>query len=558
MTVDCDVAIVGAGPTGLTLANILGQMGIRTVLIERNQATVREPRAVSIDDESLRTMQAIGLLDEVLDNVALDYGSHYFTPGGRRFAIVAPSTREYGFPRRSAFQQPKLEATLRDGLHRYANVTCLFGCAYDASEVHPDRIDISLTSQDGRRYTLNARYLVGCDGARSVIRKQIGSTLSGSSYDKRWLIVDLASTKERLRQTRVVCNPQRPFLTLPGPAGVRRYEFMLHDHETDQIAGSPDFVKGLLAANGPDADEPIVRRQVYTFHARIADRWRSDRIFLAGDAAHLSPPFAGQGMNSGIRDAQNLGWKLATVVAGEIGPRLLDTYQPERAPHARALVQLAVNMGRIMMPTSQVQAWLTQAAFRLTKLAPRLQAHFAEMKYKPKPFYRDGFVTPEDAGLGIAGRMVPQPNIDLGGGKSAMLDELLGQNFALLAFGPNAQSTLATAARHDFGFANLRKIAILPGDYNPGSGTADADIIGRDMANLFQHFVPVGSDCLILVRPDRYIAAAATASEDAVASMATRLRALIADSRAPQEASAAARTSREEARRTLRMVRSGR
>jgi 3-(3-hydroxy-phenyl)propionate hydroxylase len=523
----CDVAIVGSGPTGLTLANLLGLNGIQTVLIERNLETVREPRAVSIDDESLRTMQATGLIEEVLRNAALDYGALYFTPGGHQFAAVTPATREYGFPRRSAFRLPILEASLREGLSRFANVICLFGTTYGEFAERDDGVDVSLTDAQGNPASIRARYLVGCDGARSAIRKQIGSNLGGSTYDKRWLIIDLASTKERLRQTRVACNPRRPFLTLPGPAGLRRYEFMLHDDETDEIATSPDFVRKLLAENGPDADEPIERRQVYAFHARIVDKWRSGPVFLAGDAAHLSPPFAGQGMNSGLRDAQNLAWKLASVIRGVIGPGLLDTYQMERSPHAKALVQLSINIGHVMMPASPLHAWLTQAAFRLMNFAPRLKSYFAEMKYKPKPFYQSGFLVHDDSSLQIVGRMLPQPIVEVVGQKPFLLDELFGQDFALLAYGPRAQAMLSLADSCDFGIPNLRKVAILPSDYNPDPGIKQAGVVVRDIGDGFRNLRPAIGECVILVRPDRYIAAAATSEPGAITAMAGRVRALV-------------------------------
>jgi 3-(3-hydroxy-phenyl)propionate hydroxylase len=534
MSSTCDVVIVGSGPTGLTLANLLGLNGIRTVLIERNLETVREPRAVSIDDESLRTMQATGLIDEVLRDVALDYGSLYFTPGGHQFAAVTPVTREYGFPRRSAFRQPKLEAALRQGLARFAHVTCLFETTYNEFAERDGWVDVSLTDAQGKPASIRTRYLVGCDGARSAIRRQIGSDLGGSTYDKRWLIIDLASTKERLRQTRVACNPRRPYLALPGPAGLRRYEFMLHDDETDEIATSPDFVRKLLAESGPDADEPIERRQVYTFHARIVDKWRSGPVFLAGDAAHLSPPFAGQGMNSGVRDAQNLGWKLASVIRGAIGPGLLDTYQMERSPHAKALVQLSINIGHVMMPASPLHAWLTQAAFRLMNFAPKLKSYFAEMKYKPKPFYKSGFLVDDNSDAGVVGRMLPQPMVESASQKLFLLDELFGQDFALLVYGPSAQATLSLADSLDFGIPSLRKVAVLPSDYNPDPGIKSPGVVVRDIGNGFGNFRSAIGDYVILVRPDRYIAAAATSEPGGVTAMADRVRALVESCGVPQ------------------------
>jgi 3-(3-hydroxy-phenyl)propionate hydroxylase len=348
----------------------------------------------------------------------------------------------------------------------------------------------------------------------------------GSTYRQRWLIVDLAHTKERLRQTRVICNPARPLITLPGPDGTRRYEFMLHEGEHEELAVAPDFVRDLLAAHGPDADAPIVRRQVYTFHARIADRWRQGRVFLADDAAHLSPPFAGQGMNSGIRDAHNLGWKLAEVVAGRLGPALLDTYQAERAPHARALIELATQMGRLMMPRSRAQAFMVQAAFRLACLSPRLQAYFAEMKYKPKPLYRDGFIAPARDGLTQVGRMLPQPQIEDLDRHRMLLDDRLGSQFCPLAYGQEAQHALAQASAFDLGLPDLRQIAVLPMIFNPAPDRSEVEVV-RDVADALAPSMPEGKTLVLLVRPDRYVAAAAIPSPHSLKVLAADIKDLL-------------------------------
>jgi 3-(3-hydroxy-phenyl)propionate hydroxylase len=376
---------------------------------------------------------------------------------------------------------------------------------------------------------VRASYVIGADGARSTIRRVIGAEMVGSTYEQRWLIVDLASTKEHFRQTRVVCNPERPMITLPGPHGIRRYEFMLRKDETEAVATAPEFVRELLAANGPDADAPVVRRQVYTFHARIANRWQSARVFLAGDAAHLSPPFAGQGMNSGIRDAHNLAWKLAAVVQGRLGPGVLATYARERSPHAWALINLAVNMGRVMMPTSRWQARAVQSAFQATRFVPPVQAYFTQMKYKPKPFYREGFLIEGDA-LGLVGRMIPQPLVEVRWHLCVRLDDLIGNAFGLIAVGANAQKTLARARAIEPNLANLRPVAVLPSRFNADPEGPSDILVGRDVDDVLVGAVPNDRDMLLLARPDRYVAAAALVDDPAqISSFGVAVNGLVDD-----------------------------
>lgn len=530
----CDVVIIGAGPTGLTLANLLGKAGVSVIVIERNPSTVQAPRAVSIDDESLRTMQAAGLVEKVLENIALDYGYQYITANNVVFAQVEPTAREYGWPRRNAFTQPELEATLREGLARFPNVKALFETCFENVKEDADGVTVQIKCQDGELRNIRARYLAATDGGRSALRKHIGAQMTGSTYRERWLIVDLKDTKERFRLTRVLCNPKRPTICLPGPGGRRRYEFMVHKGETDEIISTEPKVRELLAMFGPDADSTIVRRQVYTFHARMADKWNTKRIFLGGDAAHLTPPFAGQGMNSGVRDAHNLAWKLACVVKGELGPRLLDSYFKERSPHAWSLIEMAVNIGKVMMPTSRIQAFVIQAAFRLMRFIPPMHAYFVQMKYKPKPFYNKGFVLPDDGGLNVVGRMQPQPVVEHLDRSRVKFDELAGEGFALVAFGDNAQATLGACAAHDFGLPRLARIAVLPHSMNIDRAADPAILAVRAVDEFFEERLPKGREILLVIRPDRYAAAACDVTDAAkIADFAARVRALARSTAAP-------------------------
>lgn len=429
------VVVVGAGPTGLTLASLLARYGVEVLVIERNESTVREPRAVSIDDEALRTMQAAGVVESILPDIVLGYGSHYYSPLGKCFLRVQPKTREYGYPRRNAFRQPRLEGKLREHLASEPRAELWFNSEVIGLEQDPERVVVRVRRGDGSISEVACSYLAACDGSKSFVRRALGIEMTGSTFRERWLIIDLGSTQDPGRDTKVFCNPARPAISLPGPHGTRRFEFMLHDGETEEQALDPGNIARWLRLYGTDHNSPIVRKTVYTFHARVAERWSDGRVFLAGDAAHLTPPFAGQGMNSGVRDAHNLAWKLAFVLRGRLGPKLLDTYEPERRPHAWQMIQLAVRMGHVMMPRNWVAAIGMDLAFRLLGLLPSVRDYFAEMKYKPKPRFREGFLVrggTRGAGEELVGRLFPQPSIARGNG-DVLLDELLGDGFALLA-----------------------------------------------------------------------------------------------------------------------------
>jgi len=453
------VIVVGAGPTGLTLAGLLARYGIDVLIIERNPQTVQEPRAVSIDDESLRTMQSVGVINELVPKIVLGYGSEYFSPAGRRFLKVKPTTLEYGYPRRNAFRQPVLELILRDKLSRYVNATIWF----ETELVEFAQSEEAVTARvrrHGEIVELTCDYLVGCDGARSFVRQSLGIEMHGSTFRERWLIIDLEQTTDLTRDTKVYCNPMRPCLSLPGPNGTRRFEFMLHDGEQDDDVLAPNNVAALLRLYGTDDRAVLRRKVVYMFHARMADRWRAGRIFLAGDAAHLTPPFAGQDMNSGVRDAHNLAWKLAAVVSGQLGDALLDSYETERRDHAAEMIQLAIRMGQVMMPRGRAQALAFQTFFRALALYPAARSYFAEMKYKPKPRFNRGFLLAPKSGLkeSLVGKLFPQALVMTGAGL-APLDDVLGDGFALIAPPGTPPQMLADLRPSEVGKLPIRTVA---------------------------------------------------------------------------------------------------
>jgi 3-(3-hydroxy-phenyl)propionate hydroxylase len=520
------VVVVGAGPTGLTVANVLGLAGLDVLVVERNATTVQEPRAVSIDDESLRTMQAIGLIDRVLPDLVLGYGSHYFTRHGRCFAKVLPQTREFGYPRRSAFRQPLLEAQLRAGLERFDNVEAWFNYEVTGLERDKEGVRLQVRHGDGNQGTVWCDYLAACDGGRSTVRKHLGIKLEGSTFAERWLIVDLEGNQDPFPHTKVFCDPQRPCLNLPGPHATRRFEFMLFEHESDEAAVEPEFVRKLLEAHGIAAGSATISRaRVYTFHARVATRWSESRIFLAGDAAHLTPPFAGQGMNSGIRDAFNLGWKLAAVLSGKAGAGLLRSYEQERKPHTWQMIDLAIQMGRVMMPKGRLPASVVQLGFRALGLCPPARNYVTEMKYKPKPRFMEGFFVPDGKGIRrtLAGRMFPQPIVMRPDGKLTLLDEALGAGFALVAFGQSPERALARWGQPVWEKLSVRRVGIyslpcsLP-HQTVKAGILDAAVVDSERAVAATWKGYEGQ--LLVLRPDRYVLGAFPESEPEAAAEA--------------------------------------
>ncbi|MGA2494061.1 MAG: bifunctional 3-(3-hydroxy-phenyl)propionate/3-hydroxycinnamic acid hydroxylase [Roseiarcus sp.] len=506
---DTDVLIVGAGPTGLTLANLLGRMGVRTLVVERNATTVDEPRAVSIDDESMRVMQAIGLSREIEAIVASGYGSRYLSPSRRCFALVDPISKEYGFDKRNGFQQPELEDELRRGLDRWTTTRCLFRHEFVAFRQTNAGVVAEAQAPDGGDISISSRYLVGADGGRSSVRKQLGVALEGSTFAERWLIVDLARTENRFRHTEVFCDPRRPSITLPGPGGIRRYEFMLRAGEDELAMVQEAFVRRLLEETGPDRDAELRRVRVYTFHARSSSKWREGRVFLAGDAAHLTPPFAGQGMNSGLRDAHNLAWKLAEALAAADAEPILASYEIERKPHAWEMIMLALRMGQVMMPTSRWQGLAVRALFRTLSLYPPARDYLAQMKYKPKPRFRAGLVWADGRRerVTVVGRLLPQPLVEDAGRARRLFDECLPDRPIVLVFDEFPDRALRPGDREALSAAGAAIVGLTPEWMNPAP--QDFPVL-RDVSRFFSQQPWRGYlGSALLLRRDRYVAAAA-------------------------------------------------
>lgn len=350
------VVVVGAGPTGVTVATLLATYGVPSLVVDRWPGVYPQPRAVHLDDEVYRILVRMGV-DEAFDAISRpSLGLRLVDTDLRVLAEFdrSGSAPSNGHPRASMFDQPELEALLRRNLDSHPAVTLRGDVEVLDLDQHPDRVRVHLRDRTtGVEESLEARYVLGCDGANSMVRERIGVEYEDLDFDQRWLVVDI-ETRADLQQwegVHQVCDTRRAATYMRVGATRYRWEFqLLEDECAADFAGIDDLVPLLAPWTGRavPADLEVVRVGEYTFRAAIAARWRSRRVFLLGDAAHLTPPFIGQGMGAGMRDAANLAWRLAGVLGGSLPDSVLDGYERERRPHARAMIQLARATGIVM------------------------------------------------------------------------------------------------------------------------------------------------------------------------------------------------------------------
>ena len=504
---DSSVIIVGAGPTGLMLGNLLGILGIDTLILERNTGLSDCPKAISLDDEGLRICQAAGLSEEVIGNVLLDIDAHYVS-AGRLFAKVAPTTKRNGYPLISTFHQPEFEATLLAGLKRFACVNLGFQHTVETFKQTDYGVVVSVRSPEGALQEVTCTYLLACDGAKSTIRHTLGIPMQGTTFAQRWLVVDCIHDEDPTAVATFFCNPQRPAVSVPAPHHGRRWEFMLLPGEQEEQFLHEEHIHALIQQHGGSRNPHIVRQAVYTFHATLAKTFAQGRVFLLGDAAHLMPPFGGQGMNSGLRDAHNLAWKLALVLQGLASPALLDTYHQERYAHTAEMIWLSSFLGTIVMPTARPVAVLRDALFHTLNAIPTVHEFLTEARLKPQPRYKHGFLLSSGSrhSKAVAGLMLPQPEVMTAQGKRVLLDDVLGTGFALLRLHDNPAEAFAALKTDIWGRLGIRFICVQPGQ-DIAAECSECVVVG-DVQQEISKFLLNDRELFVLVRPDRYICGA--------------------------------------------------
>lgn len=371
-----DVAIIGCGPVGAFAANLLGKSGLSVLVVEREANPYPLPRAVHLDHEMMRLFQSAGVIDRVAPDMRdteghLHVGADH---GVIRYMGTVGQPRPFSWSNDYFFYQPELEEHLRDALSVYPNVELRLGTGFEGLVQESDGVTLQLSG--GR--TESARYVIACDGSRSTVRRALGIALDDLNFEEPWLVVDaevdgpvsfpdiwgVPEAADLQKLSVMMCDPRRPATVVPGRGNHRRWEFMLLPGEDDVAMMQADKVAALVEPYLNRVPHKVVRAATYRFHGLIAERWRQGRVFLAGDAAHQTPPFFGQGMCHGLRDVANLAWKLEWVIRGDAPDALLDSYQPERDPHVRAVISAAVEAGRYICLLDQDAAAERDARLR--------------------------------------------------------------------------------------------------------------------------------------------------------------------------------------------------
>jgi len=501
-----DFLIVGAGPTGLVSANLLGALGFSLLVVERNAGTSSEAKAISIDDESLRTMERAGLGSLLKDIVQPGTGTRYYGRDGQPlYHARGPEPPLHGHPIKSPFAQPELEAALLAGLDRFDSVEVEFDTRLDGLTEVADGVEARI-ERAGEVETVRCSYLLGCDGGRSTVREQLGIEMEGLSFSQRWIVIDTLGDAHDERYGLHHGDPHRPHVVIPGREGRCRYEFLLKDGEATTEPIPHEFLQQLLADERSLRPEQVERVAVYRFHALLAEHWQRGRSFLLGDAAHMMPPFAGQGLNSGVRDANGLTWRLAQVASGRGGEALLSSYEVERRPHAKATIDHSVHLGEIVMTTSAKRAYLRDKVIGLGMKLPPVQRYLEEMRFRPTQRFRDGFVSEAGGSSDLIGRVLGQPRVLRPDGGTPLLDELLGTGFALIAVDvPDQELERLADGRLWDDVLRARRLSAsfdrYPTDHEGRLGIADYD-------GGLRHLLGPVAGRLVLVRPDRFVAAA--------------------------------------------------
>lgn len=500
-----DVFIIGAGPVGVTLANLLGSLGVSALIVDQRPELFEKPRAINLDHEVLRTFQAFGAGERVAETTVPHTGTDFRGVDDQVIRKLDPVPKPFpmGWTPNVMFIQPELEGILREHLSQYQDVALRVSTTVTQIDEAEDHVRIHLSDEKGE-HSETARFVVAADGASSPTRSQLGISSTSLGFDEWWLVIDafenrLAGLPPRITQ---FCNPSGPGAYVIGPGRLRRFELKLMPSDRPEEFNDETRVRDKLKHFAdPDALE-IWRSAAYRFHSTTADRWRSSRVFLAGDAAHQMPPHLGQGMCSGIRDAASLAWRLEGVLRGRLDESSLDDYEAERRPHVEALVKISTDIALFVGELDEKVARVRDSAAE------------AEMNAGIQPD-RQSIIPPLTQGLldfrqsPLTGTLSVQPYVDRDG-HITLLDDAIGRGFRVLSDSTEMLGLLDIPE----GWASIGGTAhaVIRGSFD---GSSSIEYVVHETGTLFSDWLASSSAHVVVVRPDGYVYGSAATTEEA-------------------------------------------
>ncbi|MFJ9590903.1 bifunctional 3-(3-hydroxy-phenyl)propionate/3-hydroxycinnamic acid hydroxylase MhpA [Streptomyces acidicola] len=508
-----EICIVGGGPVGQLAGILLGQRGHRVGIFERWPDPYPLPRACGLSHEPVRVLQSAGLgeqFTEVSDAVIGAQGTYHFTnaKGETLRELVWTDLGDSGWPEMSTFYQPDVERIFAEALDRLPNVELFRGVECTKIEQGPDRVVLTLNgvelgpdptvvtlkAEDVR--TVEASYVIGADGANSIVRDVIGAEIEDLGFAFDWLVVDTIPREARVWDPYLEqrCDPARPTTAVPSGPGRRRWEFMRLPGESMEELNTPETAWRLLEPwDITPENAQLVRHAVYTFRGRWADRWRDGRLILAGDAAHLMPPFLGQGLGSGIRDVIAMAWRLDLVLRGVASDTLLDSYTPERLGHVRQVIGQSVEAGRAICILDPEGAAERDRAMLAARNNPQYVAAPPPWRLGPGLWREDD----DNAGIPfVQGTIVSE-------GRRGKFDDVVGGGFLLLGRNTDPENSLGPEAREVWNRVGGRGLHVAPG------GPVD------DVDGVYTRWFDQRNVDLVLVRPDFIVLGTANADDGA-------------------------------------------
>ncbi|MDR3454180.1 MAG: bifunctional 3-(3-hydroxy-phenyl)propionate/3-hydroxycinnamic acid hydroxylase [Rhodoferax sp.] len=501
---DAEVILVGYGPTAVAAANFLGAYGIKTIAFERYKDIYARARAVTVNDWTMRCFQSVGLDADLLKDMDPTNTLLWKTYSGKELMRINLNKSTLGQPASSMIYQPVMEQTLRTGVEHHACVDVQFGkqVTHVSQDAHCASVEVA-DVETGVTTTVRARYVLACDGGSSGVRTQLDIPLIGSTINTLWVVID-ARVKKWWPERHILkfwSDKQRPVVDIPLSLGNHRWEFPLSDKESEKDFETKEQLWKMLSTMGITPEHVEIHQHAfYRHHVRRAARWREGRVFLLGDAAHMMPPWAGQGMQSGIRDSFNLCWKLREVIKGRLPESVLDTYESERAPNVAMITDVSEELGRVIKMT---MTGPEKIKAMVGGLLSKLKLPIPPSPLDKPPTIGKGWITGALSGKSAVGQMIAQPRVSTPAGHRCRLDDLLGHDFVMLGDEVDPASLLSVQERKAWDSLGTRYIAVRSA---VGSARGDTDIM--DMEGTLLNWLRQRQTKAVVVRPDRFVAAA--------------------------------------------------